>query len=73
MYTLDAIGDKSPEIAFTGGEMSCSKMVKTKCGAPTFEVKSGSKSPEAYLVWYLEYGVEHLEWRNQTDPQGLEL
>ena len=73
MYELDEIGQISPAVSFTGGEMACSKMVKVSCGAPAFEVKAESIKPEGYLVWFLEYDVEHLVFRNETDPEGLEL
>ena len=73
MYELENIGESSPEITFTGGEMSCSKMVKVRCGAPSVEVKASSVTPEGYEVWFLEYDVAHLTFRNETDPEGLEL
>ena len=58
-------------VEFIGQEMSCSKMVHVKCGAPSIQVKNDiSVDADQYHVWFLEYDLNYL---SKTSSETINL
>ena len=60
IHTLENIGDEI-KMTFPGGNMSCTKTLEVKCGAPAFRVLPESKAAVVYRVWWLEYNAANIE------------
>ena len=66
---LDTMGEKEGAwgyLEFPHGKQSCAVMIGAKCGAPAFELDSGSKNPEDYEIYWAEWDMSLMDNQPQS-------